>query len=100
LKFLLYSRESINSISDARTHLSLLAAYDAEKIAIADVDVAQLNKLGAEILAQKYQTKYSSWVFETPNEVKSREETVAHGWTLLSELSAEKQRVLDDHLAR
>ena len=94
------TREAINSISDSHTHLSLFEAYEKEKISVAQLDVEQLKALGAEILAAKYSTKYSSWVFETPEEVKSREAGVDSKWVLLSELSAEKKRVLDDHLAR
>src|SRR5690349_10848406 len=87
-------RESINSISEARTHLSLLAAYDVEKVTIHETDVQQIKKLGAEILASKFTGKYSSWVFETPGEVTERETSVDKKWILLSELSAEKKRVL------
>jgi hypothetical protein len=53
-----------------------------------------------DILAQKYETKYSSWVFETPDEIGQRESTIDDKWALLSDLSAEKKNVLDDHLAR
>jgi len=80
--------------------LSLLESYETEKVAIAETDVQELKSLGAEILAQKYETSYSSWKFETPPEIHSRETAIDEKWKLLSELSAEKKRVLDDHLAR
>ena len=78
----------------------MLEVYEKEKVTLAETSVAQLKKLGVDILAAKYSTKYSSWVFETPEEIHSRETTVDEKWNLLSELSAEKKRILDDDLAR
>jgi len=96
----LNTREAINSISEAKTELSLLASYEKDKESLHETNVAQLKKLGQEILAAKYHTNYSSYVFEHPDEVKNREASIDAKWKELSELSAEKKRVLDDHLAR
>jgi len=96
----LKEREAVSSLLEAETLLSLFSTYEQDKVGMTDANVAQLNKLGAEILARKYETSYSSWAFETPEEVKKREGEVQSKWTLLSELSAEKKKVLDDHKAR
>jgi hypothetical protein len=99
-------------VSAARTQLSLLETYEKDKAnknetkyayffaPIHTFSVAQLKALGANILDQKYETKYSSYVFENPSEIADRESAVDVKWSLLSELSAEKRNVLDDHLAR
>lgn len=65
-----------------------------------DVSVQALKHLGQEINARKYETQYSHWVFEHPEEVNARHASVDSEWIKLKEESEEKKRVLDDHLAR
>jgi len=96
----LNTRKKIHSVSEARTQLSLLESYKEEKQTVTESSVVNLKALGAKILSQKYETMYSSYVFENPDEIKSREAAIDEKWIQLDELSAEKQRVLDDHLAR
>lgn len=55
--------------------------------------MASLKQLGAEILAAKYSSKYSSWTFPNPPEIQEREGTVDQAWARLADLSAEKKRV-------
>jgi hypothetical protein len=74
---------------------SLLEVYEKEKVSLAETSVSSLKKLGAEIIAQKYHTKYSSYVFENPPEIHSRESSVDSKWQVLSKLSAQKKAVLD-----
>jgi hypothetical protein len=59
-----------------------------------------LKQLGSEILAAKYETQYSSWVFEEPDEIRKRESNIDSKWVELDTLSANKKAVLDDHLLR
>lgn len=61
---------------------------------------AKHQELGKEILAQKYETKYSSYVWEKPDEVNARMTFVEDKWKLLAELAAAKKKVLDEDLAR
>eukprot|EP01090_Pellita_catalonica_P017064 TRINITY_DN5077_c0_g1_i2.p1 TRINITY_DN5077_c0_g1~~TRINITY_DN5077_c0_g1_i2.p1 ORF type:complete len:1314 (-),score=365.62 TRINITY_DN5077_c0_g1_i2:124-3771(-) len=96
----LKAREEIHSVVDAQTHLSLFEAYETDKKSQTEISVANLKKLGAEILARKYETKYSSYVFENPEEITTRETQVDESWGVLSELAVAKKAVLDDHLAR
>lgn len=51
-------------------------------------------------MTAKYDTEYSKWVFEKPDEVTTRHSNVDTYWTELTELSVKKKKVLDDHLAR
>src|SRR5687767_14499297 len=65
-----------------------------------ETSVAQLKEQGNEIVSAKYETKISSWTFETPEEVHSREKAVSDGFDNLAALAAEKKPILEDHLAR
>ncbi len=51
-------------------------------------------------MAEKYSTKYSAWTIENPEEITARHTTIDEKWKVLTKLSDEKRRVLDDHLAR
>lgn len=96
----LNQKEVVESVDDARTQLSLLEGYEKEKVSTNNTSVAGLKTLGVEIKAKKYETQYSSWVFENPAEIDDREASVAKKWESLSNLSAAKKAVLDADLAR
>jgi hypothetical protein len=112
-------KEVVNSVADAQTQLTLLEAYDKEKVSTTTVSVAQFKQLGAEILAQVYTSQYSEWKFETPEDISSRHAAIDAGmkgnnnlkfknvfiyfligWEKLSALSAIKKEILQDDLAR
>lgn len=46
---------------------SVLEHYEKEKSRLTNRHVSQFKQLGSEILAQKYETKYSKYVFENPS---------------------------------
>eukprot|EP01119_Soliformovum_irregulare_P010300 TRINITY_DN2527_c0_g1_i1.p1 TRINITY_DN2527_c0_g1~~TRINITY_DN2527_c0_g1_i1.p1 ORF type:complete len:1111 (+),score=542.58 TRINITY_DN2527_c0_g1_i1:57-3389(+) len=96
----LKTKESVTSVGEARAQLSILAAYEKDKKTMTSVNVSQLDSLGKEILGMKYKTKYSEYVWEHPEEINSAKDKVHSKWKELSDFSAEKKRVLDDHLAR
>jgi len=96
----LNTREFIDTVIEARLQISLLDAYEGDKISVAKTDVIELKDLGNQILKAKYETKYSQYAFEQPSEISAREKHVDEKWLLLSDLSSEKRKVLDDHLAR
>jgi len=96
----LNNKEVINSVSEAKTQLSLLDSYEKDKKGLHESSVIQLNQLGAEIISQHYKTQYSEWKFEQPNEIKDRESYIEKQWEVLSDLSSQKKKILDDHLAR
>eukprot|EP01094_Clydonella_sp_ATCC50884_P008373 TRINITY_DN177_c0_g1_i1.p1 TRINITY_DN177_c0_g1~~TRINITY_DN177_c0_g1_i1.p1 ORF type:complete len:1232 (+),score=684.36 TRINITY_DN177_c0_g1_i1:352-3696(+) len=96
----LTTKESISSVAEAQTQLSLLDSYEAEKVMMGESSVAQLKALGAETKASKYETQYSSAACETVGEIDEREAAVDAKWASLTELSVEKRAVLDDDLAR
>ncbi len=95
-----------------------MEAYDKEKISASTTNVAQFKQLGAEILAQVYQSKFSEWKFQTPEDIDNRHAEIDAGlspsffvsslpmltrwtgWEKLSEFSAVKKEILQDDLAR
>jgi hypothetical protein len=63
-------------------------------------NVANLQQLGADILAQKYKTIHSSYEFGNPSEIHDRESDVHTRFGNLDLLAIVKKEILDDHLAR
>lgn len=61
--------------------------------------VAALKALAEETLPKKYETKYSSYVCENPDEIKARVATVDEKWVELTDLRDVKKKVLEDALA-
>jgi len=92
--------EVSDNIPAARKQISKLEAYEREKARLTERNVQQLKALGADILAQKYSTKYSSYVFEHPEDIKKRESNIDSKWSQLSTLSAAKKKALDADLER
>jgi len=95
----LQHKESVTSVSEAKLQLSILHSYEEEK-KLTGENLAPLQKLGHEIRSAKYETKYSTWIFEHPDSVKAREDEIVSGFAELDKLSASKLRVLKDDLAR
>jgi Ca2+-binding EF-hand superfamily protein len=93
-------KETITSVYEATTQLSLLDQFNQDKQSALDTSVAQLKKLGEEILASKYATQYSKWEYEHPEKIQASHGNADAKFAELSDLSAEKKRVLDDDLAR
>eukprot|EP01104_Vermistella_antarctica_P013217 TRINITY_DN3969_c0_g1_i1.p1 TRINITY_DN3969_c0_g1~~TRINITY_DN3969_c0_g1_i1.p1 ORF type:complete len:1004 (+),score=356.20 TRINITY_DN3969_c0_g1_i1:73-3012(+) len=96
----LQTQEQIDSVAEAQTQLSLLDAYDAEKVMQSESLVAPFKKLGADILAQEYKTQYSQWVWPDVEELEARHADVDSKWVELDGLAASKRQVLDASLAR
>eukprot|EP00049_Salpingoeca_infusionum_P009182 m.152573 g.152573 ORF g.152573 m.152573 type:complete len:1745 (-) comp14262_c0_seq1:1421-6655(-) len=93
-------RETVDTTEDARFHLSVLEAFQKEKQALTATSLASFHELGKTVLARKYETSYSSYVYEEPNAIKTRESDLAAPWNKLDEEAKEKLTVLDDHLKR
>jgi len=92
-------KEVVHSSIEAQLQLSLLEGFNNEKKDLT-ANIAPLKKIGQDILAAKYQTDFSNWVFENPQEVKTREGFVDEKWHELDTLAATKLAVLQDDLAR
>jgi len=95
----LMKKEEVRSSIEAQLHLSLLEGFNVEKKDLS-VNIPPLKKIGQDILSAKYETKFSTWAFETPKEVTARETFVDEKWDHLDNLAATKLKVLRDHLAR
>ena len=96
----LKAREECNTIAEAEYLLSVLEAHRVSKTAKTGSTVASLHQLGQVILARKYETSLSSYVYEEPTQVQQREADLAARWLQLDELATAKQPFLEDHLAR
>ena len=60
----------VNSIADAQLLISQLQSLQAERTAIQESVVAALKGLGQTVLARKYETSLSSYVYEEPQKIK------------------------------
>lgn len=87
----LSTKETIASSGDALYQINVLNAYNDESKVVQEADVAELNKIGAELVSEKY---------ENSADVQQREATVASTFAKLGEDSATKMKVLEDDLAR
>jgi len=96
----LEKKEHVDSIADAEANLARLRAYETAKQDTVNVNVSALKKLGSELLSAEYKTDWSQWKWETPDEVKTREDEINHLFQVLDKLSAKKLLVLEDDLAR
>jgi Ca2+-binding EF-hand superfamily protein len=96
----LEKKEPVDSIAEAEVNLARLRAYETAKHDILNVNVSALRKLGSELLTAEYKTQWSNWKWETPDEVKIREDELHGLFQVLDKLSAKKLAVLEDDLAR
>eukprot|EP00051_Salpingoeca_urceolata_P017390 m.236470 g.236470 ORF g.236470 m.236470 type:complete len:1366 (+) comp18939_c2_seq7:236-4333(+) len=93
-------REPCDTVGDAQFLISTLDTFVKEKDAMTATNVASLQQLGKTVLSRKYATSFSSYAFEHPQDIKSREAEVLQEWATLDALAADKAPFLQDHLAR
>jgi hypothetical protein len=96
----LQTKEDIKSVSDAKLELEILDAYESEKKHIFEGNVPALQKLGGEIRAAKYESKYSVWMLPELIKVQKRDMGIDAAFQELDLLSSQKLKVLKDDLAR
>lgn len=96
----LQTKETVETVGEARTQLLRLDAYDREQRRMTELQVAACKRLGEEIRAQRYESPHSSYVFENPQEVLQREQKIDRMWTELGGLSKAKRDTLNGDLAR
>eukprot|EP00911_Craspedida_sp_UC1_P002721 UC1_evm2s1999 len=96
----LAARESCDTVARARALLGAFTAYEGEIEVITRVDVASLKILGASVLARKYESTLSTYVYEDASSVRAREADVDGKWGELAGMAADKLPFLRDHLAR
>lgn len=94
------TKEPCDSVENAQDNLVVHKAYIVNEKSMQDNDVVALQAQGKEILDAKYETKYSSYVFGTPEEVTGRETEVTDAFAYLNKTSAHKLLILEDDLAR
>lgn len=90
----------VHSIKEAQVNISLLASYSAEKLRFTNTAVATLKELGKTVLGRKYETEYSSYVFENPGDINDRETDIDDYWLKLDQLCGTRQKTLDTLLTR
>lgn len=62
-------KEIVRSSEAAKQHLSLLDAFDSAFKGQTESSVPALQNLGKDIRAAVYETVYSRWVYEHPEEI-------------------------------
>eukprot|EP00041_Stephanoeca_diplocostata_P039173 m.1595633 g.1595633 ORF g.1595633 m.1595633 type:complete len:371 (-) comp25342_c0_seq39:7209-8321(-) len=90
----------VQTVGEAKLQLTLLDTFEKDKAAMTSANVASMKKLGQDVLARKYETKHSTYVYEKPEEIQANEQAVDTAWSELETESALKRPILDDHLAR
>jgi hypothetical protein len=91
----LKERPLIESVSDAKKQIALGEAFDKEKAVTTETAVAALGAQATEILGLKYESKYSSFVPENPDEIRERLDETKKGWAMLDELRAVQKKDLE-----
>jgi hypothetical protein len=91
---------AVNSIADAQLLLSQLDSLNKEREAMVASAIASLKEQGAAILARKYSTSLSSYVYESPQEVRDREAAVDKLFAELDASAAQRKATLAALLAR
>jgi hypothetical protein len=93
-------KETINSITDAQLQLSLLAAYESNKVDLTNTSVPAIKALNEEILTAEYKTDLSKWAYPKKDEIEASGKYIDDSWATLGANSAQKKLVLEDDLAR
>jgi Ca2+-binding EF-hand superfamily protein len=96
----LNTRETVEDTPSAAFQVTLLEQYSKENKSFNASHVDGLKKFGAEIRASKYESQFSNWVFEEPQELIDREADVDTKFDGLVVLHDAKKPILADHLAR
>eukprot|EP00004_Rigifila_ramosa_P009734 TRINITY_DN213_c0_g1_i1.p1 TRINITY_DN213_c0_g1~~TRINITY_DN213_c0_g1_i1.p1 ORF type:complete len:1246 (-),score=385.52 TRINITY_DN213_c0_g1_i1:64-3723(-) len=88
------TKETIDSVPEARSQLIVLEKYEREQDAMHSGSVVPLKELGDKILASlEYKTEYSQWTCPKPQDISDR-------FAALIAAGQKKRPVLEDHLAR
>eukprot|EP00043_Microstomoeca_roanoka_P017478 m.182433 g.182433 ORF g.182433 m.182433 type:complete len:1285 (+) comp16641_c0_seq1:297-4151(+) len=95
----LSQREPVLSTQDAQFHLSLADAFQREKAAMTATSLASLHQLRETIFNRKYQSAFSTHVFEALDDVTAREEALQAPWDELDQQLGAKLEYLKDWLA-
>lgn len=96
----LTTKEDVQSVYEAKYQLGRLNAFDAETMDMTSGAVATMKECGKEILAARFKTDLSEWVYEDPSAVNDREADVDKKWAELTALCQVKREILADDLAR
>lgn len=90
----------VHSIKEAQVAISLLDSYKGEKERFTATALHTLKELGQTVLAREYKTNLSSYVFENPDEIRSRESDIDEYWSKLDQLSSARGMTLQQLLER
>lgn len=87
--------ETIKSISEASTQLSLLEKYQKENKAFQETSVTEHKKLAETILGMQHKSQYSEYSYEKPNELKQKVSFVEEQLKKLADLAVTKKKNLE-----
>eukprot|EP01105_Mastigella_eilhardi_P022510 TRINITY_DN5543_c0_g1_i1.p1 TRINITY_DN5543_c0_g1~~TRINITY_DN5543_c0_g1_i1.p1 ORF type:complete len:1716 (-),score=541.94 TRINITY_DN5543_c0_g1_i1:60-5207(-) len=111
----LAAREHVHSVSEGRTEVTKITVFTKQLELMKSSQVHDLSEIAKELLACKYESELSSYVYEhstskSPSfdidlpekkaEILSMEDWVAKKWEAMAEAANIKQALHEDHLAR
>jgi len=96
----LHNKERVDSIRKAQENINAHDAYEEDKLIKTDGNVTAWKSLGQSIINTVYQTQYSTWRWQTPDEIVELEKCIDDDWGMLDVLSATKKEILNDDLNR
>eukprot|EP00056_Hartaetosiga_gracilis_P008962 m.128521 g.128521 ORF g.128521 m.128521 type:complete len:1251 (+) comp13031_c0_seq1:71-3823(+) len=91
---------TVSSIADAQFLLGQLSSLEEERKSTEASSVASFKKLGADVLSRKYSTSLSSYVFETPEDIKTKEGAIDSAFSALASDAATRNTSLEELLAK
>ncbi|KAJ5072076.1 alpha-actinin-2 [Anaeramoeba ignava] len=104
--------EPINSVSEAKTYLNILESYNTQYNAMVQTRVAEFKQFGAKIIAQKYSTELSQYIFDetkyqnksfgkdSRSAIEARHTEIDSKFSELANLASKKKKYLDECLVR
>lgn len=95
----LEQKDVANSVENAQANLVFITEYEDEKKAIVSTNVKKLNELGESVLSKQFRG-LTNYQFESPDEIKEREEKVSTTLDILGGLEGPKRDSLEDDLKR
>ncbi|KAJ5066873.1 alpha-actinin [Anaeramoeba ignava] len=111
-KAYLETMEEINSVPEASKNLDIFNSYIKEYKKYQAKNLVEFKKLGEETLKQKYQTKFSEYIYNQTkyqgktfgknqfSDITNRHDDMDNKFKELEEFAKQKKAVLDDHLKR
>ncbi len=92
-------QEAVSNSLEATAQIAALLSYSRDAKA-QRLEVGPFKALGAQLLASRYESKHSQWVFPDSADVKEREKQLDDRYTAIDQAYTIKLALLQDHKER